>query len=78
MFKKITRAVLLSTFLLLYLTLEIALFKELGWQGGLMASVFFTAFAGASLASLIYRPAFMDIDEELDAEANRVERGNCF
>lgn len=53
---KVTRILILSAALSLYAALEVALFKGLGWQGVLLATPYFTAFAGASLAGLMYRP----------------------
>ncbi len=53
---KVTRILFLSAGLSLYAVLEVALFKGLGWQALLLATPYFTAFTGASLAGLMYRP----------------------
>jgi len=56
MVPKVTRILILSAALSLYAALEVALFKGLGWQALLLATPYFTAFAGASLAGLMHRP----------------------
>jgi len=53
---KVSRILFLSTGISLFAALEVALFKGLGWQAVLLATPYFTAFAGASLAGLMYRP----------------------
>lgn len=70
MIRKFCRALTLFAFLFMYVTLEVMLFTELEWQGGLAASLFFTTFALASLAGLMYRPPFVGLDQGVDEEAN--------
>ncbi len=70
MFKKIFQASVVSTAVLMYLRFEYALFAELGWQGGLLDSFFFTAFAVAGVAGLMYHPPRLELEEPLDEDAH--------
>lgn len=69
MFKKIIQILTLSTFLLMYVSLEFSLFKELGWLSGLVPSFFFTAFSVISVVGLFHRPLALDLDDEAGEEA---------
>ncbi len=70
MCKKLFQATVILVALLMYLSFEYALFSELGWRGGLVGSLFFTAFAVAALAGLMYHPPRIEGDELLDEQCN--------
>lgn len=69
MFKKIIQVLAPSTFLLMYVSLEFSLFKELGWLSGLVTSYFFTAFTVISVVGLFHRPPAPDLEDEAGEEA---------
>lgn len=70
MWKEVWQMLVIATAILTYLLFEYSLFNELGWQGGLVGSLFVTAFAALSLVGLMYRPPRIDLDELFSEEEN--------
>lgn len=68
--KTFCQVLTILTFLLLYVTLEVTVIRELGWQGGLVATFYFTIFGLLSFTGLTYRPPFVDSGKGENEDAN--------
>jgi hypothetical protein len=70
MLRETFQTIIIATATLMYLSLEYSLFAELGWQGGLVGSLFLAVFSAATVVSLMRPRPHIDQDKTFDEEGN--------
>lgn len=63
MLRTVGRIVILSIFLIMYVSLEVSLFEMLGWQGGVVVTLLMALFVTPALIGPVLAPLYGKMDD---------------